>query len=277
MRIRMLKLPGAQFSLSPEELNFQKLQRAPDESQLQAILGNVGTQSYEWWKLGLQRAGSVAAIHAGINRRIGTGFMVAATEFGLGQPNECLLITNFHVINAKGAAGGLRPDDVQVAFEAIDAKRHYRIKEILWESPIDRHDACLIRLEDMPTNEASAIPVARSLPVIEETAKVYVIGHPGGGELEFSFQDNALLDHEGPTNGMPAIPGVCRLHYRAPTEKGSSGSPVFNAAYWEAIALHHAGGVLPELNRKPGTHLANEGVSLISIAAAVAATASGQP
>ena len=54
-------------------------------------------------------------------------------------------------------------------------------------------------------------------------------GHPGGRELAFSFQDNELLDHEGPTAGKPQIPGVCRVHYRASTEAGSGGSPVFNA------------------------------------------------
>ena len=36
-----------------------------------------------------------------------------------------------------------------------------------------------------------------------------------------------------------------RLRYRNNTEKGSSGSPVFNLA-WELLALHHIGGPGPE-------------------------------
>jgi hypothetical protein len=84
--------------------------------------------------------------------------------------------------------------------------------------------------------------MAKSLPALEQTARVYIIGHPGGRDLAFSFQDNELLDHEGPSAGKPQIPGVCRVHYRAPTEGGSSGSPVFNARLWEVIALHHNGG-----------------------------------
>ncbi|HBL29593.1 MAG TPA: serine protease, partial [Acidobacteria bacterium] len=48
-----------------------------------------------------------------------------------------------------------------------------------------------------------------------DTAKVYVIGHPLGGGLSLSLTDNALL---GTSERL--------LHYRAPTEGGSSGSPV---------------------------------------------------
>jgi V8-like Glu-specific endopeptidase len=105
---------------------------------------------------------------------------------------------------------------------------------------------------------------------VEPNARVYIIGHPGGRDLAFSFQDNELLDHEGPPAGRPQIPDVWRLHYRAPTEGGSSGSPVFNGRLWEVIALHHKGGKMgmPKLNGKDGTYAANEGLSIRSIAAA---------
>ena len=106
---------------------------------------------------------------------------------------------------------------------------------------------------------------------MEETARVYIIGHVGGRDLAFSFQDNELLDHEGPTAGMPQIPGVCRVHYRAPTEGGSSGSPVFNARLWEVIAIHHKGGKIgmPKLNGLPGEYAANEGIGVQSIKEAI--------
>ena len=114
------------------------------------------------------------------------------------------------------------------------------------------------------------VGMALALRLDKKPSRVYVIGHTGGGGLEFSFQDNELLDHEGPRdNRFDATP--CRLHYRAPTEKGNSGSPVFNAADWKVIALHHAGGTLSRLNGKPDTYPANEGIALLSIISAMRA------
>jgi hypothetical protein len=78
---------------------------------------------------------------------------------------------------------------------------------------------------------------------------------------------------EGPPGGKRQTPGVSRVHYRAPTEGGSSGSRVFNADLWQVIALHHKGGKsgLQKLNDKPGTYAANEGISIQSIRDAVIA------
>jgi V8-like Glu-specific endopeptidase len=68
-----------------------------------------------------------------------------------------------------------------------------------------------------------------------------------------------LLDHESP-----------KVHYRAPTEGGSSGSPIFNQA-WDLIALHHAGGMdMKMLHGKEGTYPANEGIDFMSIQSAFA-------
>ena len=62
------------------------------------------------------------------------------------------------------------------------------------------------------------------------------------------------MDHEAPY-----------LHYRAPTEGGSSGSPVFNAQ-WKLIGLHHAGShQMPKLHDKKGTYEANEGIWIQSV------------
>jgi V8-like Glu-specific endopeptidase len=61
--------------------------------------------------------------------------------------------------------------------------------------------------------------------------------------------------------------------YPAPTEGGSSGSPVFNSSQWKVIGLHHKGGGIgmPRLNGKDGTYGANEGISVHCIREAIGA------
>ncbi len=270
LRARLLQLQGGAVDLAPDTLQRLRNRPLPDDQQLEAVLGKDGPKTYKWWKLGIERALAVASIRQRFGSRIGTGFLVRAGDFGREPSDERLVLTNFHVVNAHGASPGIRPEAAEVVFEAVDAERPYRVKEILWAAPPDCHDASLLRLVE-PVTGIAPLPVAKELPALDETPRVYIIGHPGGRDLAFSFQDNELLDHEGPPDGKPHIPGVRRLHYRAPTEGGSSGSPVFNAQFWEVVALHHKGGRIgmPRLNGKEGTYGANEGIAIRSIADAM--------
>lgn len=271
LRARLLRLQGGGLRLSPAELQRVQARPTPYEGRLEAILGTYGAQTYQWWKTGIERARSVASIrHKVEGGRTGTGFLVRAKDLGLEPADELLVLTNFHVVNEFGASQALRPEDAEIVFEAVEPGTAFQITQIVWSSPDDRFDASLLRLAT-PVAGIAPLPIAAALPVLEESACVYVIGHPGGRDLAFSFQDNELLDHEGPPVGQPQIPGVCRLHYRAPTEGGSSGSPVFNSRLWQVIALHHKGGKLgmPKLNGKTGTYGANEGISMQSIVAAI--------
>jgi hypothetical protein len=150
----------------------------------------------------------------------------------------------------------LAPDEAVIAFEAQEkpAAVEHRVAAVLWTSPPgDRPtdlDATLLRL-DPPVKDVGVSPIAARMPIADGTQKVYVIGHPGGRGLSFSLHDNLLLDHDERL-----------LHYRAPTEGGSSGSPVFNQQ-WALIGLHHAGGLeMRRLNGKTGTYAANEGIRL---------------
>jgi hypothetical protein len=263
---RLLQLSDGDLKLTPAEVQRYRAQPAPSEGQLEAVLGLEGPQTFRWWKTGLDRALAVAAVRQRMGGRVGTGFLLRAGSLGLEPAEELVVLTNFHVVNEHGANPGIRPEEAEVVFEAADPERAYPVEAIVWSSPIERHDACVLRLRE-PVAGIAPLPVAVFLPLVEDVAKVYVIGHPGGRDLAFSFQDNELLGHEGPPEGRPQIPGVCRVHYRAPTEGGSSGSPVFNARLWEVIALHHKGGRIgmPRLNGAAGSYAANEGISMLSI------------
>ena len=77
---------------------------------------------------------------------------------------------------------------------------------------------------------------------------------------------------KGRPDGKPIVKGVVRVYYRTPTERGSSGSPVFDAdGEWEVVALHHAGPAA-------GTSVpdaANEGISISSIKEAILSNVDG--
>jgi hypothetical protein len=121
-------------------------------------------------------------------------------------------------------------------------------------------DATLLRLDRPVESPPEIFPIAKRLPAKDGQQKVYVIGHPLGGGLSISLTDNALLGYDDRL-----------LHYRAPTEGGSSGSPVFNNQ-WKLIGLHHAGGHgLQRLDGQPGTYDANEGIQMPRIIEAVRA------
>ena len=83
-----------------------------------------------------------------------------------------------------------------------------------------------------------------------------MIGHPAGGGLKFSIRGNDLLGYD---------PESFRVHYSAPTEGGSSGSPVFNQA-WQLMAVHHAGDAkMRRFDDPSATYQANEGITIKAI------------
>lgn len=227
-----------------------------DVDRLERILGETGVKSLDWYRQGLQRSEGVARISDESGRGVGSGFLLRGADLSDALPaDELFVLTNAHVVAADHVVPGtLFPDEAKVTFEAIGATTEHEV-ELLWSSGPGDLDTSLLRLHPGAPEEAAPLPVAKRLPRLDQ--RVYVIGHPLGGGLSFSLQDNMLLDIVAP-----------KLHYRAPTEPGSSGSAVFNEA-WKIVAIHHAGGldmkrltpVAGETDRYP----ANEGIALQAI------------
>jgi endonuclease G, mitochondrial len=67
---------------------------------------------------------------------------------------------------------------------------------------------------------------------------VNIIQHPLGEPKQVVIRENRLLDLPKPDGIDPAMDRYAQ--YEADTERGSSGSPVFNDQ-WEVVALHHSG------------------------------------
>jgi hypothetical protein len=275
LRGALLKSRDGRLQLTPTQL--QRTAAALDNPgpRLERILGTVGAQTLTWLRTGMERAQAVALIRGPGGRGIGTGFLLRGGDLHPALSNELVVVTNAHVVSEGPDDGGIEPDQALITFEAqagsAGTQARYRVGKLLWNSPKQHLDVSPLRL-DPPIQGVVPCPVAKNLPVVNEEQRVYIIGHPKGGELSFSLQDNQLLDHEGPPVGKRSQPERCLIHYRAPTEEGSSGSPVFNqAADWQLIGLHHAGGEhVRKLNGQSGTYAANEAIWIQSIAKAMA-------
>ena len=108
---------------------------------------------------------------------------------------------------------------------------------------------------------------SRNVVDARQRAKVFIVGHPKGGDLSFSVSDNEVVDHE--LDDEPCD-RPRRIHYRTPTEPGSSGSPVFHHASLEVVGLHRTGRAKPLRDDWPRArddeiYEANEAVSMRSL------------
>jgi len=269
LEAQLLNRQGGNVELAGREVTptIQKIEKTEQQThgiQLEKVLGKEGVVTLGWYRIGLDRAQAVAKVLNQVGDGFGTGFLVRGGDLVPAFGDELLLLTNAHVVSSDPAVqaqvGSLEPANATIIFEAFEAAagQQFKIKELLFTSPPNELDASLLRL-DPPVPACKLFPVAKRLPVVDGTQKVYVIGHPGGRTLSISLNDNLLLDWDD-----------WKVHYRAPTEGGSSGSPVFNQQ-WDLIGLHHAGSLtMPRLKGQDGTYAANEGIWIQRIIKALA-------
>lgn len=229
---------------------------------LEQVFGADRFQSLDWYRRGLVRCAAVGRIGRELSRGVGTGFLVKGTSLHSSLGDELYVLTNSHVVSPNPEVSiAITPEEAIVSFEGLPGAegQSWAVKKAVFTSPIGELDATLLQL-DRPVAGVEGYPVASSLPRRDGQQRVYVVGHPRGGGLSFSLQDNLLLDWD-----------ERRIHYRTPTEPGSSGSPVFDDQ-WRLIALHHAGRTdMPKLNGKAGSYEANEGISIQAIIAGLKA------
>jgi tetratricopeptide (TPR) repeat protein len=225
--------------------------RPVDTDLLQRVLGADRYQTLEWYRNGLDRSRAVSRLGVEATTGLGTGFLVRGEDFHPSFAGKQLLVTNAHVLSSD-VARALRPEEAVVTFESLQSNQKKYSVRILWSSPPGDLDATIAVLNDT-VEGFEPYPIAPALPSRRDPTRLYVIGHPGGGTLSFSIDDNMLLDHEDPF-----------VHYRSPTDPGSSGSPVFNRT-WALVALHHAGGTTMRRLHEEGTYAANEGIYIGTI------------
>lgn len=244
---RALMRDGRQALVAPDEVGTAAT------ATLEKVFGDTGFISPEKLKLGLQRCEAVGRVEELTGEGFGTGFAIPGAALKRSWGKVFVFVTNAHVLSPSDPNAS-PPAKARVTFHALrDTKGRpfsTRFGEVLATSPSDKLDFTIVALKTQPKGLAP-IPVADDLPAPGSGQRLYAIGHPRGGSLMFSLQDNRLLDH--------GAPGDYRVHYRTPTEPGSSGSPVFDAG-WGLVALHHAGSAAMRKIHGEGTYEANEGI-----------------
>jgi tetratricopeptide (TPR) repeat protein len=231
LRGALLKREGGVVEVQPGELGAEL--RSTKEAGLEKTFGAYGTQTLKWYQTGLERCNSVCRIERVVDDRPwGTGFVVRGGDFHDSLGDEPLVLTNHHVINEDGEKQALLAGNAQARFEALSpGKTHPFQATVVWSAK--ELDATLVRFEQNGP-DVEPFPVASQRPTRTKDQapplpRVYLIGHPQGGGLSFSLVNNELYAAD-----------ETRLHYLAPTEPGSSGSPVFDEQ-WSVVGLHHRG------------------------------------
>jgi V8-like Glu-specific endopeptidase len=260
LRSTLLAANGGEVTVASTDVRAARLADF-GRGRLETILGDESFVPLAWYRTGLQRCRAVARIETDDEEAVGTGFLVAGPDLHQDLPPR-VVVTNGHVVPED-----LDPADAVVVFHGLDddpgQQAHFRVTRQWWYEPSRQNglDTTILELAGYP-QDVVPIPLARALPRKPLRQKrAYVIGHPLGlAQPQFSMQDNVLLDYDQRV-----------LHYRAPTERGSSGSPVFDNE-WRLIGLHHMGGVrMPQLNDIGGTYAANEGITFEAIRGRLAA------
>ncbi|MDQ4093458.1 MAG: serine protease, partial [Actinomycetota bacterium] len=241
LRSALLNYRGGGVVVETRDVRASRLAEAPNE-RLERVLGGDRYQSLTWYRNGLARCRAVAQILNVNEDGIGTGFLVNGSELHDALPS-LVLMTNGHVVPENLPAA-----DAVVVFHGLDAdtghRCQFRVVRRWWYEPSESPglDTTLLELDGYP-DHVEPLPLARRLPALTtESPRAYLIGHPRGlAQPQFSLQDNLLLDYDDTV-----------VHYRSPTESGSSGSPVFDHQ-WKLIGLHHSGGFdTPRLNNHGG-------------------------
>jgi Trypsin-like peptidase domain/Tetratricopeptide Repeats-Sensor len=254
LRATILEREGGDIQKSGKDVRSELTELR--STNLERVFGVDRFFSLDWYRRGLARCAGVARIGREPTQGVGTGFLLMGVGLHPMLGDELYLLTNSHVVSPGPEVPiAMRPADAVVTFEGLPGAEHesWTVKKLIFNSPIRELDATLLQL-DRTVPDVEPYPIAPALPDREAKRRVYVVGHPLGGGVSFSLHDNLLLDWDQRL-----------VHYRTPTEPGSSGSPVFDDQ-WRLIAIHHAGGPdMRKLNGQPGTYEANEGIRILAI------------
>ncbi len=168
-------------------------------------------------------------------RYTGTGFLIAPG----------FIMTNNHVLETPHWAM-----DSQAIFDFQAGRSSFRVAlrpERFFITNRDL-DFTIVACDPAPVRDIAPVQLLQNSALITRHDRVYIIQHPAGRPKEVVLRNNEVLRVRDRV-----------VRYRADTEGGSSGSPVFNED-WQLVALHHAGWFEGRSDRA-----VNEGISIPAI------------
>lgn len=216
---RVASKTGREAKYTQNNRELERLLNATRDLQFTAFLEKAIYVSQAVCRLVTRKCGGVHSY--------GTGFLVTRE----------LLLTNHHVLSSKEDATSTQaefgyqldrngnPNPRILRFD-LDPLRFFVTDKKL--------DFTLVALQvDCDSRQLPSVwcPMIKELGKILILEHVNIIQHPLGREKQVVIRENRVIDSFEWKQPV--------LHYEADTERGSSGSPVFNDQ-WEVVAVHHA-------------------------------------
>jgi hypothetical protein len=204
-----------------------------------------------WLDTGLTEARRVGRIHGEQGSGLASGFLFDGALISEAYQSLPLFLTCNHCVGGSSQTLGIPWSSGAVVFQQMQTDPSVQgeaaFLQLLAESPSDELNYSLLLLDRWPGKVAD-LRIAPKSPQPELNDRVFIISYPLGGGLAVSLDDNVTVNE--PPDGSHQKAGI---YYRAPTEPGSSGAPVFNE-HWEIVAMHVGGG--PHIRANYGVAIA---------------------
>ncbi len=225
LEYELLRRPGGSIDVQPDD-------SVADTSGFEAVYGSESFTHVRWLETLFEILNSVARIrHSLTGKAEGTGFLVDGALLDESLAGSSLLVTNSHVVSDKPVdEAPLEPAFAEAEFTRLPDKPAFALQKLRFYSPRAELDVWICEIDTGDALKPLSVSAYRPLlPVRPEDPPqhIFVIGHPLGGDLAVSLFNNDLVGYEDPY-----------VHYKSPTEGGSSGSPVLSRDL-RVFAVHH--------------------------------------
>lgn len=222
----------------------------PRVASYEAIIGESDLDESFVLARGKAASRAVARIHARPPQGragFGTGFLIGGG----------LMMTNNHVLQSRETA---RRSYATFNHEhdvdgTLRIPVQFQITGDVFVTSVS-HDYSIVSVSPVATDGTTRLDSFGHIQLLPRSGKalkkeyVNIIQHPGGDYKKVALRNNLVVGRRDQF-----------LYYATDTQKGSSGSPVFNEQ-WQLAALHHM--AIPDPAR-PGQYKANRGIRISSI------------